>query len=153
MSIDQADDRIQVLLHYDKTFREDWRFLHRLRVLTLSIFTGFDTVIIGYMALNDVHPASLRLRLVLIIVIWTLTLAAAVTLAWFGSGLNVLKKGIVRIEQALHLFESGAYLPDESILAENQQNWGKRVWGGWGKVVLVTALIGGLYTMVVLMLG
>jgi len=47
--ISNEANKISVLLHYDKAFREDWRFLSRLRILWGGIFIGLATSNLGWM--------------------------------------------------------------------------------------------------------
>ena len=77
----------------------------------------------------------------------TLAVIATMTLGWFGSSLNALKCRIVRVEEALHLFDKeDFYLPKSAILEESSRSWGD-AWHGWvwGKSILLCGALAILF--------
>ena len=62
-------------------------------------------------------------------------------MGWFGSSLNNLKRLIVNVEDALRLFQKGAYLEENSILSESLKRWGERKFWHWGNSIIGTVFI------------
>lgn len=143
MKLDQCQ-KVEVLLHFESTLREDWRFLNKSRVIVGAAFVGGATSILGWVANVDAVSSferdAGRIGIVALAVLGTLIIG------WFGSSLNNLKRHIVRVERALLLFEEDAYLSKATVLGKNSETWGE-VWLGWvwGKSVITCGIIGALF--------
>ncbi len=146
MDIEDKPYKLEVLLHYDKSFREDWRLLHRLRILVGSFYIGAAIALIGWLAK---YGATQESKETFIYLLTAISIAAIVSMGWFGSSMNTLKRLIVKIERALKLMESGVYLPGESIIQVNHAGWGDHSLWSWGKGVFA-ALILSVFFVVVL---
>jgi hypothetical protein len=138
--------KVDTLLHYDMSFRNDWRFLSRLRILVGGVYIGIATTIFGWIVGNNIGSDA---RTPFIIGHVILSFIAISTMAWFGSSLNVLKNLIVRIEEGLELFKSGSYLPKKSILSEKNKKWGKRRFWRWGTSVIATIFLASIFLLAI----
>ncbi len=139
----ETDKKIEILLHFEKSFREDWRFLHRTRVLVSGAFLAFLTSFIGWIITKyGGKTVDITLKLKLAIILFVFVGFASITLGWFASSLNVLKQFLVRIEESLGLFEKNVYLHKETLLPEPEKLWGQRGFWVWGKSVFGCVLVG-----------
>lgn len=136
--------KIDVLLYYEKAFREDWRFLSRLRLITGGIFIGLVTSIIGWVLRKYQLPLDFNIKCPLIIIVSIISLIAVLTIGWFGSSLNVLKRFMVNIQDALGLYDNGIFIQD-SIADVESKNWGLREKWYWGKAIFAAFFIGLLF--------
>jgi hypothetical protein len=144
--------KVEVLLHFEKAFRQDWRFLHRLRALVAGALLATATTILGWLVAKSdqaVDPPDRKRALAAMIV---LAVTGLITLAWFGSSLNTLKRCIVRIEDALLLFEPGEYIESQAIIDSRGRKWGATGRWKWGKGVFAGAVVAVVYILAVLRL-
>jgi len=148
----KIDRKIDILLHYERSFREDWRFLHRLRVLVAGAMLMFMTSFIGWIVTkyNDSFDLSLKFKFMGLVLIFTIF--SALTFAWFAASLNMLKQFLVKIEKSLGLFDQSVYLPEDFLLPQSVDAWGKRGFWRWGKSVFVCIAVGLIFMTFILML-
>jgi hypothetical protein len=146
------ESKTAILLQIERAFRDDWRFLHRMRIITAGLFIGLATTLVGWGSLRSAvgNVPYLHQRLFLVDIL--LTLVASVTMAWFASSLNALKRSIVRVETALGLFKPGVFLDTGAILSEHNQKWGHHTRWFWGKAVFLCVVFGALYAIAIMTL-
>lgn len=144
--------KVDILLHYEKAFRDDWRFLHRLRVLVISVYLSIYTSLVGWYLLKVTDKSNITIKIRLIVLGLFLTIIASITLSWFGSSINTLKRLLVKIEEALHLFKINYYITGKSIISDKEFNWGQRGRWEYGKTVFAVILIGVLFCMIIYLL-
>ncbi len=136
------EKKVEVLLHFENQLRQDWRHLHRLRILTVGLFLGLATTVVGWFAARSPPDLVPSIKAILLLFDAILTGTAILTLAWFGSSLNTLKRSITNIEEALGLFREDDGVP---IFDAQLRYWGQRERWHWGKAVFLSVGFGLLY--------
>ena len=144
------EKKVDILLHYDKSFREDWRFLHRLRVLVASFYIGIASALVGWVAKISKGEYSINQKIYYIIILVVLSVSAIVIMAWFGSSINTLKRFMVKIERELGLMKKEYFYTDDPIVQVNMANWGQRNYWNWGKGIFAAIIITIFYSLVLL---
>lgn len=139
--------QIEVLLYYDKAFREDWRFLSKMRIVVAGIYIGLATSILGWMISTLESPIIFQDRVPYLILHAILSIIAITTMGWFGSSLNAVKQLIVKVEASLELFKRGTYLEEDSIIPESLKLWGKRGFWRWGTSIIAAMSICLIFAM------
>lgn len=147
---DFETNKINVLLHYDKSFREDWRFLSRLRILVVGIFIGLASTNLGWMISKHGSPIAFHDRLPYLILHSIISITGICSMGWFGSSLNNIKRLIVKVETSLKLFKKGVYLEDDTILSSSLQNWGIRKTWHWGNSIIASIFIFLIFALAIL---
>lgn len=145
----EKERKLDILLHYDKSFREDWRLLHRIRMVVAGFYISLATALVGWFLKSNggqIEPSTKQHFLCLLIV---LAATATFSMGWFGSSANTLKRFLVQIEKALKLMEAGAYLSGDVIVPESKRTWGEYSIWAWGKGVVASLIISFLFIMIV----
>jgi len=140
MEQELQNKKLDVLLHYEAAFREDWRILHKLRILVASFFIALCTGIIGWFAKLNSTPSELVDKDLFIFLLIALSLTAIACMAWFASSINTLKRFIVQIEKSLKLMEEGFFIDNEAIIPVQKDKWGKHSFWKWGKAIGATII-------------
>ncbi len=141
MELDIKSKKLEILLHYESAFRDDWRLLHRLRILVAGFYIGLVTGLIGWMVKLRSENNISDEKDIFVYLLIALSVTATACMGWFGSSINTLKRFIVQIEKALKLMDEGYYMPSESIVPQKNEHWGERTFWAWGKGIIASILI------------
>lgn len=145
----EQSNKLEILLHYESSFREDWRMLQKLRILVAGFYISLASALTGWVVKLKIEERLDDEKEFFIFLMVAVGVSAVVSMGWFGSSLNTLKRLIVQIEKALGLMDKNYYLTGETIIPPGKEKWGDhRIWA-WGKSVILTIIISSLFIGVV----